>query len=219
MGNLFNVENGFFTFMGKVWDMILLSILWVICSIPIVTIGPASAALYYAVVKVIRRERGYITREFFHSFKDNLKVGCLSTLAFLVLGIILFYDYQYANQLKADGVSYAFAFNAGFNAVTLIAVCTLAYVFPVLSRFTLGVKSLLKTAFFMSVRHFLTTIIVLIILVATALVLYIVLPAIFFMPSICALLCSFLLERVFKKYMPAPEEGTEESSDDQWYLE
>ena len=83
MGSLFNLENGFFSFMGKFWDMILLSIIWVLCCIPIITIGPATTAMYYATVKVIRRERGYVLREFFRSFKDNLKLGLISAFIFL----------------------------------------------------------------------------------------------------------------------------------------
>lgn len=219
MGNLFNMDNGFFTFMGKAWDMILLSILWLIFCIPLVTIGPATTALYYTVVKVIRRERGYVFREFFHSFKDNLKVGVITTLIFWIIAFILYVDYQYAIGLKETKPNQGYLFLAGFNVITVIMIAILAYIFPVLSRFTLQVKGLFKTAFFMSMKHLLTTLGLLIILVASALVLYIVYPAIFFMPSICCLLCSFLIERVFKKYMPAAEEPAEVTGKDQWYLE
>lgn len=219
MGNLFNLDNGFFSFMGKLWDLIVLSLLWVICCLPIVTIGPATAALYYAVVKVIRRERGYIFREYMHSFKDNLKVGILSTIIFLVLSFILYVDYGYANAIKETNGKMANFFLVGFNAITIIAIAILVYIFPVLSRFTLGVKGLFKTSFFMSIKHILTTIIVFIIIAVSGLALYIIYPAIFIVPSVCCLLCSFLLERVFKKYMPVPEETPEESGKDQWYLE
>lgn len=219
MGNLFNLDNGFFSFMGKFWDLIVLSLLWVICSLPIVTIGPATTALYYAVVKVIRRERGYIFREYIHSFRDNLKVGIISTVLFIVMAIILYVDYSYANNLLKTNEKLAYIFLAGFNAITIIVIAVLMYVFPVLSRFTLNIKGLFKTSFFMALKHILTTILLLIIVVASGLALYIVYPAIFIVPSLCCLLCSFLLERVFKKYMPVPKETPEESGKDQWYLE
>lgn len=219
MGNLFNLENGFFSFMGKVWDMILLSILWVVLCIPIVTIGPATTALYYTVVKVIRRERGYVFREFFHSFKDNFKLGFITSVIYVVLAYILYVDYIYANSLKATNPNQAYLFFAGFNAITLVAIAVLAYIFPVLSRFTLNLKGLFKTTFLMAMKHIFTTIALIVIIGASGLVLSIVIPAILFMPSLCCLLCSFLIERVFKKYMPVPDQTPEESGKDQWYLE
>ena len=51
MKNLFNVENPVWVFMGKLVDMLLLSGLWVICSLPVVTIGASTAALYYVTLK------------------------------------------------------------------------------------------------------------------------------------------------------------------------
>ncbi|MDD3173509.1 MAG: YesL family protein, partial [Herbinix sp.] len=73
MGNFFNIDNGFFAFLSKVCDILFLSIIWVAFCIPIITIGPANTALYYATVKVIRRDRGYLFREFFKSFRMNFK--------------------------------------------------------------------------------------------------------------------------------------------------
>lgn len=219
MGNLFNLDNGFFSFMGKAWDMILLSLLWVVLCLPIVTIGPATTALYYTVVKVIRRERGYVFREFFHSFKDNFKLGLITTVIYLLLAFVLYVDYSYANSLKETNANQAYLFLAGFNAISLIAIAVLAYIFPVLSRFSLNIKGLFKTTFLMAMKHLLTTIALIIIIGASGLVLSIVIPAILFMPSLCCLLCSFLIERVFKKYMPVPDQTPEESGKDQWYLE
>ena len=56
MGNIFNLENRFWTFMGHVADLIILNIIFIICCIPIVTIGPSITALYYMTLKIIRGE-------------------------------------------------------------------------------------------------------------------------------------------------------------------
>ncbi|MBE5961552.1 MAG: DUF624 domain-containing protein [Lachnospiraceae bacterium] len=219
MGNLFNLDNGFFSFMGKVWDIIVLNLIWLICCLPIVTIGPATSALYYAMVKVIRRERGYAIKEYFHSFKDNLKVGTLSTLVFLVLAWILYVDYNYAQALMKDGSKMGTILISAFNGISIIAAGILAMIFPVLSRFTLGVRGLFKTTFLMAFKHIFTTIGVIVIIAVCGLALYIVIPAILFVPAVCCLICSFLIEKVFKKYMPEPEGTPEETGKDQWYLE
>ena len=105
MSKIFSVDNKFFSTINKIVDLMWLSILWSLCSLPLlflvftfiieqqihlvlllivllpiafITIGPASAALYYAVVKSVRRERSYATKCFFHAFKVNFKIGALS---------------------------------------------------------------------------------------------------------------------------------------------
>ena len=68
MKNLFNVENPVWVFMGKLVDMLILSGLWVICSLPVVTIGASTAALYYVTLKLANNEEGYTVRSFFFFF-------------------------------------------------------------------------------------------------------------------------------------------------------
>ena len=68
MSGFFNLDNPFFSIMGKIFDMMVISVVYILICIPIITIGPATTALYYVVVKLIRRERGYVFSEFFKSF-------------------------------------------------------------------------------------------------------------------------------------------------------
>jgi uncharacterized membrane protein YesL len=91
--------------------------------------------------------------------------------------------------------------------------------FPVLSRFSVGVKQLLKTSLFMAVRHLPTTILLVIITAVCLLGTYIMPIVILVSPALWMLFLSFLLERVFKKYMPEKSEDAESSGRDEWYLE
>ena len=100
MVSFFNLEGGFFTGMGKIFDVMFVSLLWVICCIPIVTIGPATTALYYCVVKSIRRERGYISKEFFHAFKVNLKQGLIAGIIVTALAFILSFNFYVVVGMK-----------------------------------------------------------------------------------------------------------------------
>ncbi len=219
MGNIFNLENGFFTFMGKVCDMLYLSILWLICCIPIITIGPATTAMYYTIVKTIRRDRGYVTREFFRSFKDNLRLGSISTIIFLVLAYVLYVDFNFANVKRLEGETIGELLFAGFIAVTTIVVFIFLFTFPVLSRFTLNFKGLFKTSFIISIKHFPTSLILTVILLAFLIGVYLIPLLIFIAPSLCCYINSFLVERIFKKYMPKPEGTPEETGRDLWYWE
>ncbi|MBP5332214.1 MAG: YesL family protein, partial [Lachnospiraceae bacterium] len=96
MAKFFNPENAFFTTINKIVDTIWLSLLWTICSLPLITIGPASCGLYYATVKVTRRNRSYVTKEFFKGFKQNFKVGVPASIIFWVFAWVMWIDYQYS---------------------------------------------------------------------------------------------------------------------------
>ncbi|MFV0342698.1 MAG: YesL family protein [Anaerocolumna sp.] len=216
MGNLFNLDNPFFTGLTKFVDLILVSILWLICCIPIITIVPATSALYYTVVKVIRRERGYISREFFHAFKTNFKSGTIAGLILTALVVILVLDRRFTNLIEGNLAVILFTI---FNAMLLIVFLVTLYLCPVLSRFSMSVKSLYKTAFFMAMRHLPTTILLAVVTLVFTFAVYIIPFLIIIVPGLTQLVISFLMERVLKKYMPEKSEEAESNGIDEWYLE
>lgn len=219
MSNFFNLENPFFTTLSKICDMLFLSIIYVIICLPIITIGPATIALYYVTVKVIRRERSYMFREFFKAFKLNFKKGAIAGIIILLLSVVLAFDIMYAYNLAKTDYNKGSLLMGMFIAMIFLVTCITLYIFPVLSRFEMKLKQLFKTSFFMSIRHLPSTILMIVILAATLLGIYLIPMFVFVLPSVCALLISFLMERIFKKYMPKPEDIDEESSKDEWYLE
>ena len=73
MGRFFNMDSPVMNFLGRVADLVWLNILYIICCLPIFTIGAATSALYYVTMKMVADEEGYITKSFFKSFKDNFK--------------------------------------------------------------------------------------------------------------------------------------------------
>lgn len=216
MGGLFNLDNPFFTILGKIVDLVLISILWLICCIPVITIVPATSALYYTVVKVIRRERGYLTREFFHAFKMNFKTGAISGLILTAAVLLLLLDRHFTKAMEGNLAVILFSV---FNALILLIFLGTLYICPVLSRFSMGIKNLFKTSFFMAMRHLPTTILMAVITIISILGVYILGILILIVPGICCLLCSFLMERVLKKYMPEKSEDAESRGVDEWYLE
>ena len=92
MTNLLNPDNAVMQFITKIVYSVYLNILWFICCLPIVTIGASTTALFYVTMKMVRNEEGNITRNFFHSFKENFKQSTLVWLMLLALGIILGID-------------------------------------------------------------------------------------------------------------------------------
>lgn len=219
MSNLFSMDNPVFSFLGKACDVIILSLIWTILCIPIVTIGPNNTALYYTAVKVIRRERGYLFREFFKSFKLNFKkafiVGLILTVVYVVLGFDLVWAW---NNVKDSGTMGSILLGI-FVAISFLIICFSLYVFPILSRFEMTIKQLVKASAFMAMRHFPSTIAMLLITAVGILGIYII-PILFFViPGTIAVINSLLMEKIFKKYMPKRESEEENTSKDEWYLE
>ena len=102
---IFNPENSIWRVTGKLVDLMILSVFWLACSLPVVTLGPASAALYHTVVQCIRGNRRDSWTLFFRTFRDNLKVGVLTTLVVLAVGAALLFLHGLAYQMAAAGTA------------------------------------------------------------------------------------------------------------------
>ncbi|MCR5324237.1 MAG: YesL family protein [Lachnospiraceae bacterium] len=231
MSKFFNPENAFFTIINKIVDTIWLSILWTVCSLPLFTIGPACCGLYYATVKVTRRNRSYVTKEFFKGFKQNFKVGVPASLIFLVYSWVLWIDYQYANALLETGTDNTMGnvYFVVFVTGAVIGGFILVWIFPILSRFTVTLGQLIKSTLSISGRHLVRTLLLVLIAAFWALFIKVALSTIelvsfvifipFAAPGVTALLRSFIIEPVLKKYQGEPAGNPEETGIDEWYRE
>ena len=144
MNNIFNPDNKFFSFMGRVADLMILNLLCIVCCIPVVTAGPAIAAMYYITLKMARNEESYVVKGFFHSFKQNLKQGIVIQIIMLLLGIVLAFDL----------FVYAMLF---------------LWIYPVLAKFFNTTKNLFRNSILMSIRHLPYTILMMVITAAPVL--------------------------------------------------
>lgn len=215
--SLFNPENAFMCFINKIIDLVVLSILWTLCSAPLVTMGAASAALYYAVTKSVRCQRGHAAKDFWRAFKSNLKRGILfelvwAALAFMMLVTDVPLVTTFLDTGKVQNVFLLILF--AVKAVLLIgAAC---WYYPMISRFEQGVWKTAEAAVFTMLRHALRSILVILLtvfavslLVAEPLLLAIV-------PGVSAWLLSFLQEPVFRALYDSAEVPED---DDPWYRE
>ena len=218
MGNLFNMDNGFFTALSKICDILILSVVWVVVCIPIFTIGPANTALYYATVKVIRRERGYLIREFFKSFKLNFKQGAIIGILLTLVTFFLGFDLLWA-WINQESFRLGSALFGIFIAMSVMMLCISIYIYPILSRFEMTIKQIFKAATLMSIRHLPSTIGMMLIIAASALGIFFIPILLFVLPAAATYLISLLMERVLKKYMPESQGPGEETGKDEWYLE
>ena len=90
---VFDPENLFWSLMARGVDFVGLGLFWLLLCVPVITVGPATAALYYTVVKVFRQKDTYGFRTMWRAFRTNLKKGCAATAICLPLAAVFSYFY------------------------------------------------------------------------------------------------------------------------------
>lgn len=208
---IFNPDNDLWRITGKLVDLFLLSVFWLVCSIPLFTLGPATAALYHTVVRCIRGDGRDSWTLFFRTFRANFRVGALTSLVVLAAGAFLFFLYSLLYQTAAYSRAGYVLFMA-YYVFLLLPLGLLCYLFPTLSRFELGVRGLLSNCAKLSIAHLPTTAALALLLYGTLYVCLNVPVAAAVLPAVLALAHSLLLERVFAPYMGGAEEGPEDGA-------
>lgn len=79
---LFRLDSPIMVFLSAVADLVLLNLLWLLCCIPVVTIGASTTAMYHVLRHMQADELDSVFRDFFRCFRADFKQ---STLVFLVL--------------------------------------------------------------------------------------------------------------------------------------
>lgn len=217
MGNLFNMDNAFFRFMGKLFDVVALNLVFIIVCIPIVTIGPAISALYYASVKSIRRDRSYPIKEFFKAFKRDFKQSFIVGLILVLAAVIIYVDIRFVvDYIKNDFTAMRYVYLVIGLVISFISV----YIFPLISRFSLKISGLFRLSFYLAIRHLLTTIVSIILLFGGFVLVYISAGlALLFVPVLVNLLISIMMEKVLIKCMDMVQTDENYENKDQWYLD
>ncbi len=187
-----------------------------------VIIGPTTAALYYTIVKTVRRERGYATRTFFHGIKVNFRTGAPASMLLVIFGILMIIDFRYIDLIQGDDPTFSSVLNIALLVVCIFVLFIMVWLFPILSRFTIGLRALFKNAMLISIKHFIGSFVVGggIVLVfwfiftfagdmSSILILF---P--FILPAGIALLSSFIIEPVLKRYTGSQNQAAAVSKDD-----
>ena len=208
--------------LSKLFDIGWLSLIYVVFCVPLVTIGAATTSLYYVSAKVLRKDRGYVWSEFWHSFKLNFKPATLIWLIFAAIYGLLYFNLTTFNTSNAAGGYLVGA----YIALAFIVTCVASYAFCLLSRFNMKVRGILRYALYMSFRHFLHTLCFLAILFVAGFGIYagfrVQLPIfLLFVPGLGSFLYTFPMEHLLKKYMPKPEKRYTENGEEivEWYEE
>ena len=158
-GNPISPDSKFMQIMNRVCDLMLLNILFLVCSIPVFTIGASATALYTVCFRFDTDREGSTVKDFFKAFGSNFRQATGLWLIMLLCGGSALINVFLFRFLPAP-LHYGFIL---FALLFVIALFTGSYVFPLLSRFRNNVPSTLKNAFYLSIGFFPRTVLLAII--------------------------------------------------------
>lgn len=207
--DIFDPENLFFRILSKGVDFVGLSLLWVFLCLPVVTVGPATAALYYTVVKTFRHKENGAFGMYLKSFKDNLKLGIPITLAWVP--VILFLAWGYSVMSNHISTSQGVVMYMIYYIFLLLPAGMFCYTFPLMGRFEFKGRRLLGTALMMSLKHLPSTLIIVMLTVEMAVFTIEKWWPVLFTPVLTVLLVSMFLEKIFPKYLSEEEQAVLEN--------
>lgn len=193
-------------------DVIFSGILWLLCSLPIITIGASSAALYYVTVKSIRRERGRLAKSFFAAFRSNFVAGLKLWLIYIVY-VLVWLANNYALGMMGELASPLMG--ALVKLMLVPALLPLPWVFAYISRFDNSLGASIKYACYLCVKNFWRTLLLILMLGAAAAVGWLMPAIIPLLPGALCLSMSYFIEPVFKGITETLHDGNA----DQWYNE
>ena len=212
MHQVFDPDNLWWRFVSRCVDAVGLSVLWAMLCLPVVTVGPASSALYYTVVKCFRQGEKGTFGVFYRAFRENLKQGVIATLICLPVAAALAFGYA---VMRANwGSDLGAVMFVAYDIALVVPAGIVCWLFPLLGRFTFRLRDAFRTAAMLALRHLPTTVVTVLLALELGIFTLERWWPVCFAPALCALLTSLFFERIFPKYLSeADAEKLEETSE------
>lgn len=203
--NLFDPDSKIIQFFQTLGGLIILNLCYVVCCIPVVTIGAAWTAMYTVTLQEADDRSGSILSRYFHAFCANFGKATGLWLLLLLLGGTLGYNYLFltANPSLDIGV-----FRGLLIALSIVYTMICTFAFPLLSRFENTVMGTLRNSLALAIGHLPKTVLMALINLLPALILLlseslfwrlsIFLVMIYF--AVAAQINSLILIKIFRRF-------------------
>lgn len=206
---IFDTDGLLMRFLNRLADLLVLNLLVLLCSIPVVTIGPALTAMHYVLLKMIRGEEGYVRQQFFHSFRQNFRQGVILGLLCLLLLAVGLTDWILLRHMKAAGEMHNPIPAYLLAAAGIFCYMVALYIFPLLSRFENSVGKIIINSALLAVGAFPKTVLMVLISALPLLILRFAVPLypVVFLFGISGpgYFCARLYSPLFRKFEPEEE--------------
>lgn len=201
-------EGPIMQFFARILDLVVISIVFAVSCIPVITVGCALTSLYYTIVKSIVHEEGHIVRNYFHGFRMNLGQGLVLGIICDLLLAVLIGNLIVIVMLGLGNIG--IVFGAIFVAILLVVFVMMAYCFPILARFEVTFSGLLQTGFQLTLQYgkvsFQVLVMEIMLFLGIAAGLFSMPVLLIFWPGMIIYAQSKLLEPILMQYMQKEEE-------------
>ncbi len=184
---------------GKIGAFFGLSILWILCCLPVLTIMPASIAMYDSVVWCVHGDEPGPFRRFFATLRAELLRGVCLSLMWIVVWAVFIYGFGILNALSKENPVFS-VYSIIYTGSMLIPLAMMVWIIPLQARFQYGFFELHRIAMSFVILHFPTTAAVIGMLLAAVTVSIVVLPMLVLIPAILVTLQSAMIEKVLDEY-------------------
>ncbi|MBS4206881.1 DUF624 domain-containing protein [Bacillus sp. FJAT-50079] len=190
------VDSKIYRSLEFIMNFFVLNLLWLLACLPIITIFPATTAMF----GVIRDWKSHydtpIFTTYFRMFKENFKLSFLIGCLWIVFAILLVADFMFTNQLDSIAKYPLFAF---FFLLGILYVFVTIYIFPVIVHYNVTFNNAIKAALLLSISHLPFTLLSMLIFGAAIAINFYFPAAMFISFSVAVYLVYSLIERAFRK--------------------
>jgi len=147
-----NLSRTFKRALSGAGDLIIVNLLFILCCIPVFTVGAAQAACYTRLIRVERHaDDGLQIAAFFRDFRASFKQATLAWLLELACLFVFAGDIWFA-VVYSEPVNKFFLIFAIVAAATVLLACV--WVYPLIARFENKLGGQIKNSFLMAFARF-----------------------------------------------------------------
>lgn len=147
---LFSIDGPLYNFFSRLLDMIKLNFLWLLFSLPVVTIGASTAAAFAVTLKMVDEREGYIAKQFWSAFKSNLKQGIPAGLLNLFFMYALYLDFQLFHAVEGNPIYFLILGIVG----SVMCFGYFIYAYALMARYDNTLLKTLKNSMDISIKYF-----------------------------------------------------------------
>ena len=201
MSRMFNLESPVVRAVTRVGDLAVLSLLWFVGCMPVVTIGASNTAMYAAIHKVFTQKEGIAAVEFFRAFKSNFRQATLSFLPLGLLELLLLAECFVTEFLQEQGTAWV-NLRPVFLVLSYLAGVWIVYTAAYAARFQDSAKTTIRQSGLLALASPAQSILLLVGLGIIVFVLPVFPPLIVFLPGVYCWIAHKALEKVFEPFIP-----------------
>lgn len=209
---MFNYDNKVFEFINRVVDTMFATLLWVLFSLPVITLGASTTAFFETVHKVLRKNKGYIWRTFWTTFISNFKRSTIVWLIQLALSAFFFMDMKIMKDALTQGEKGGWLYYF-FMIMLIVMYAWFIFNCAYIARIEDGVKKTMKNTVLMMIMNLQWAGLMFVTAFAAFAVIAFVPVSALFVPTGVMFIYDLIILKVFNKYINMDDEEKVEEVD------